>query len=390
MKYNLSRHQGENSYKFKYIYLILCLIFVVAIIATYILPKMLPQFFVDSEWILEVDSETNIESIRNIPENTAMIIIRILRDVFISGLVGVILYAFYEHRFESEEKQALIDGVNNILSENIESHIIKAMLASKEINEQVLSSELIDELLYNCLVRKTGNEAKANAVMKSILENIINKSTAIKDLDVSMMLDKFPDAQHRYCAYATYKMTYVIRYKVILNANVFTFILTNNKTVQNKNLGIFAFCQFIDSSFTGQEVYFNVNEITIDGIPLSKQGERVVRDEYIKEEYWNDLCNSKKGEEVLLLYSVDFLIRKYGNHYSYFTPSMASDIHLKFDASRTDIMRIKLLPYFNSSEKPTILLRDGNNPKTIEITLNDWVLPLSGATFIWQFEKKQV
>ena len=69
---------------------------------------------------------------------------------------------------------------------------------------------------------------------------------------------------------------------------------------------------------------------------------------------------------------------------------MTSNIHLRFDASKTDIKRIKLLPYFNSKEKPTILFGDGdeNNPRAIEITLNDWTLPLSGAAFIWQFERK--
>lgn len=361
--------------------------FVLAIIATHVLPKIFPRFFISSEWILEVDSETNSALIRNIPENTAMMIIGILQDVFISGLVGVILYAFYEHRFESEEKQVLIDEVNEILSENIEFHIIKAMLVSKEINNQVLSSELIDKILYNCLVKKTGNEAKANAVMKSILENVINKSTAIENLNVSMKLKTFSETK-KFCAYDTYKMTYTIHYKTILDTNVFTFILTNNKVLQNDNLGTFTFCQFIDSFFTGKEVYFHVKEITIDGIQLLAQGEREVHDEYIKEQYWNDLCDNKRGKEVLLLYSVEFLIRKQGNHYAYFTPFMANGIQLTFDASETDIARIKLLPYFNSSEKPTILPKDEKNPKTIEITLNDWVLPLSGATFIWQFEKK--
>lgn len=185
-------------------------------------------------------------------------------------------------------------------------------------------------------------------------------------------------------------MTYVIRYKVVLDADAFVFVLTNDQGVQRDNLGAFAFCQFIDSSFSGQEVYFKVNQITIDGIALEIQNKREICQNYVKEKYWNDSCDDKRGEIVQVVYSVKFLIRKKSNHYSYFTPAMTSNIHLRFDASKTDIKRIKLLPYFNSKEKPTILFGDGdeNNPRAIEITLNDWTLPLSGAAFIWQFERK--
>lgn len=360
------------------------------IIVTYVLPICFPNVFTDSLWTAVTDVDTNNISIEHIPESTAMMVINIFRNLATSGLVGVTLFMFYEYRFEKEEKQSLMDGVNSMLSKNIEPHIIHAVLTSKEVNEQLIPIEWVDEILKVCLIRKTKDEGKASAIIKSLLENVINQSVTIHELDVSMALNSFSDRQHKYCAYDTYQMTYVIRYKVLLDSDVFTFMLTNNLSVQSENLGAFAFCQFIDSSFSGQEVYFNVNEITIDGISLERQSSRKICKDYVKEQYWNERCREKKGKLVQVVYSVDFLIRKKGNHYSYFTPAITNGIHLKFDSSQTDIKRIKLLPYFNSGEKPTILTTsgDGNNPKAIEITLNDWVLPLSGAAFIWQFEKK--
>lgn len=385
-----NRCSSGGSYKFKYIYLVLGLSFVAIIIASYLLPRYFPQVFTESMWILITDPKTGVQSIEYISKNTAMLVIGILRDVFVTGLVGIVLYAFYEHRFENEEKQTLIDGVNQILSDNIEAHIVKAMLTSKEVNNQILSSETIDEILRNCLEKKVGDNAKADAIMKSLLENVINKSGTIRDLDVSITLSNFNDTAKKYSDYSKYRINYVIRYKATLSADSFIFMLTNSKSIQNSNLGTFNYCQFVDSCFSGSEVFFNINEITVEGQSLTRIGERITGADYVQEEYWHESCNGKKGQEVQVCYSVDFLTRKRGNHYSYFTPFMTNGVHLKFDVSATDIKRIKLLTYFNSGEKPTIIPATGtnDNPKTIEITLNDWVLPLSGAAFIWQFERK--
>ena len=381
---------STTSYKFKYIYLILGIVFVITIMLTYWLPNWFPSVFTESMWVLQTDPATGIQSIETISDSTATVIINILRDVVISGLVGIILYAFYEHRFENEEKQALINSVNQILSDNIELHIIKAILTSKEVTKHVLSPGMIDEILHNCLAEKVGSESKADAIMESLLENVINKSGTIRNLDVSMTMSNFSDPKHRYCAYEAYKMIYVIRYKVILATNSFVFIITNKKSIQNENLGPFTYCQFIDSSFSGSEVYFKVNEVTIDGEPLVIQDSRLTTANCVKEIYWNTSCNAKQGEELEICYSVEFLVRKHGNHYSYFSPFMTDGLHLKFVATNTDIKRIKLLTYFNSGKKPTILPppETEDNPKTIEISLNDWVLPSSGASFVWQFEKK--
>lgn len=390
MRVKEKKDSEQFLYKLKYIYLKLILVFISVIVGTYVLPMIFPSTFTDSLWAVVTDAATNSTFIEHTPESIGMTIINFCRNLAITGLVSVILFMFYEYRFEKEEKQSLMDGVNTLLSKNIEPHIIHAVLASKEVNEQLIPIEWIDEILKVCLIRKTKDEGKASAIIKSLLENVINQSMTIHELDVSMTLNNFYDKQHKYCAYSTYKMTYVIRYKVFLDTDIFVFMLTNNLDVQSKNLGAFAFCQFIDSSFSGQEVYFNVNKITIDGIPLERKKSREICEDYVKEQYWSEHCREKMGKLVQVVYSVDFLIRKNGNHYSYFTPAMTNGIHLKFDVSKTDIKRIKLLPYFNSGEKPTILTTSGdkNNPKAIEITLSDWVLPLSGSAFIWQFEKK--
>lgn len=386
----MSKNNTGSTYKFKYVYLVLVLVFIISLLILHYLPHFFPSFFVSESWFIETNPNTGAQTIKHISENTAMQILQILKDIVVSGLVGVILYAFYEHRFENEEKQTLIDGVNNILSDTIELHVEKAILSSKDIQKHVLSDEFVDEILRNCLLKKTGDEAKSNALLNSVLKNVINFQNTVTDLDVTMNLSNFSDQEHKYSRYESYKMTYTIRYRVILNFDKLVFILTNSKQFQNNNLGAFIYCQFIDSSFSGEEVFFNVKEVTIDGIPLNRIGDRERQSTYVKEEYWNNECTSKIDQEVQVVYSVEFLLRKMANHYSYFTPFMTKGINLSFDANATDIKRIKLLPYFNSGEQPTIVPGIGteDNPKRIAINLNDWVLPSSGVSFIWQFESK--
>lgn len=389
-KMAMGRSAKKSSYEFKYIYLVLCLIFIAAIVLSYFFPIWMPDWFIEEGWDIITDQETGSQTIIHTSENFAMLFLNIMRDVFICGLVGVVLYAFYEHRFESEEKETLMCNVESILSNAIEDRVVQAVLNSKEITSQVLSQDYIDNILSNCLIKKTGDIAKANAIMKTIVQGVINGSNTVNDLDVSMTLSNFADKEHYYNKYDTYKMTYVIRYRVTLTTDTCSFILTNNKQVQNENLGAFTYCQFVDSSFSGQEVFFKVNEVTIDGNSLRSKDNRLVEENYIREDYLIESCDDKIGKEIQLCYSVEFLVRKKSNHYSYFTPFMANGIHLRFDATTNDIKRIKLLPYFNSGEKPTVLPAPGisDNPKTIEINLNDWVLPQSGATFIWQYEMK--
>lgn len=387
----MKKELGQSSYKFKYTYLVLAIIFVLLILTTYLLPNKLPQIFFGDSWVVVPNNNVNnMEvSIEYVPQSMAMTVLGIVRDIATSGFIGVMLYAFYEYRFAKDAEQTLIDNVNNILLKNIKSSVIHALYTDRDISFQMLEPEWIDEILNTCLIRKTGDEGKANAVMKLLVENVINQHRTIEDLDVSMTLEDFSDQEKRYCAYSTYLMTYVIRYKVFLETDDFMFMLTNDRNLQSDNLGVFSFSLFVDSAFSGKEVYFAINQITIDGIPLTLQRKRENGNNFVKEQYWNTCCNDKRGKWVQVVYSVKFLIRKRSNHFSYFTPAMTNNIHLRFDASKTDIKRIKLLPYFNSKEKPTILLgEDENNPKVIEITLNDWTLPSSGAAFIWQFEKR--
>lgn len=389
---NIKRPPSSNSdseYKFKYIYLVLILAFILLVFLTYFLPTCLPDFFADDAWLLEVD-ENGEKVIKYITASTPMIILSLIREISVTGLVGVILYAFYEHRFEKEEKESLFQSVDAVLSKSVEEHTVKAFLESEVVFKQAFSHEFTKTVLKNCLLKETnGNVDKADAIIQTILGNVINKCSTIRDLDVGMVLEDFVDKSHRYSRYDSYKMIYSIRYKVVLDADKFKFLITNNRKVQNDHLSVFALCMYVDSAFSGKEVFFSVKEVTVDDERLSLSKNRKTNRNYVCEEYSDSALTAKKGTEVQVAYRVEFLLRKNSNYYSYFTPALTKGIHLKFEATSADIKRVRAVPYFNSGHQPNIS-EDRNSPTSAELTLNDWVLPLSGAALIWQFEGRDI
>lgn len=69
---------------------------------------------------------------------------------------------------------------------------------------------MLDEVILNCLSRKYADRARTEATMKSLLGNAIKYYSIVRDLDVSMTLDRFSDPTHKYNKYDIYQMTYTI------------------------------------------------------------------------------------------------------------------------------------------------------------------------------------
>lgn len=354
------------TYKFKYTYLILILVNIALIAATILIPTC--------------------EDLKN--DEIVSTVSSILRSVFISSLSGLMISFIYKHRFEVEEKEKLLKDVNEIFSETLEEKIINSILYNKESQEKLLKKERLDEILYNSLRLKVGNDSEAKGIMESFINRIVNVSDTVRELDIKMKLESFDNADRKYCKYDVYKMTNIYSYYTILKKDTFDFMLTNSRKIQNKNLHKYEYCLFVDSSFTGSSIYFEIEQISIDGINLEKVNFKNQANEYIAYHYKNEELQSSIGKEVKVIYKISFLVRKSGNHFSHFVPFNTENLHIEFDATNTDIVRLKILPYYNSSIEPVIMNDDDINPRNIQITLTDWVFPKSGQTFIWQYEKK--
>lgn len=377
----------EHKYEFKYVYLIILIALVLLIIVSFALPKFFPDFFIEEQWIISVSSEKPTISL--IEENIPTKILEIVKDILISALVGIILFIIYEHRFDKKDKEALINDINKHIETKVASSVLEMILSNETVVVNNISEKCIDQVLINCLKSKLQDDSneKALAISKSLIENFINKRETVTDLNVTITIKNTSGEHKIYTKYDSYIMNYRINYKTQLKEhNDFDFILTNDKSFQLDNLGTLTYCQFVDSSFSGNNIFFKVNEIAVDGSELKYKGEQIEKDKFIKKIYSG--IDAELGSEIPVEYSVDFLVRKNGNHYSYFTPFMTKNIRLTFNAEQSDIQRIKILPYLNSDKDPVIEYDDPINPKIINISLNDWTLPNSGISFIWQFEKK--
>ena len=380
-----SNRTTEGDYKFKYTYLILILFFGVLNCVAHFLPYWMPSFFNEEKYTIYTDENGEKYFIKD-SGNGLTLIVEMIENLSVTALIAVILSFFYEHRFEKEKEEMLVRSVNTILYPKIKEIIIESLLQSPQMINHVFSTDFRRKLLFNCLVRELGDEEKARATLDSLVKNVIDNSETIDDVDVSFVIEDFEDSDHEYSRYDSFKITYTMRYNVILKTNSFRFILTKDKKYQLDNLSIFAFIYYSENGFDGNKVFFNIRDAIIENKILG-QNNRYEDESKIILNYWNDKCRDLKGKKVKISYSAEFLMPKTNNFITYFTPAMTKGIHIKFESKAEDIERITARTFFNSGYQP-IIAQKGINPKSVEITLNDWILPLSGAVCIWQFDKR--
>ena len=363
----------KSSYEFKYVYQTLIILDLILLIVSFWIP--VASFYTSFAGII-------------FSQNGWDILFKILQGVFTSSLTGLIIAFFYKHRFEVEEKQRLFTSVNELIDEHITPKIVHAILYNDEMHEQLLSSDMIDKVLLSGLSKKVSDADKAKGLMDSLIAKVINASHTVRDLNISMKLNMFDDSARQYCQYDVYRMTKIYTYKTVLQDPSLKFMITNDRFMQNARQSEYDFCLFIDSSFSGDKMLFDIDDVSIGGVPLKNPTSDSEPNHFISYSYRDDSLLSRAGEEVQIKYKVSFLVRKNGNHFSHFVPFSTKDITIDFDATATDIKRLKVLTYYHSSIQPQIIYDDNTNPRTINISLFDWLFPKSGECFIWQYEEK--
>ena len=76
--------------------------------------------------------------------------------------------------------------------------------------------------------------------------------------------------------------------------------------------------------------------------------------------------------EVKINYSVEFLLRKNSNYFSYIAPCMIKGINLTFESKTKDIKRIIVVPYLNTAEQHRVEYDNTLNATRAYLFCNDW------------------
>jgi hypothetical protein len=384
----MENEESKLTYKFKYIYLILIIVILLVIIILYSFPIHFAKNDI-TFFGLDFKSENNVE----------VITVNILKAIFLSFLTALILSFFYEYKFKSEERKEIKNIINNIFQDNLEPLVVNAILSKTDIHTKLFNSEIIDKILQNCLSIKINDVIKANVakeIMDSLINNLIGKvnNDIIEGLYISLTLTEPSNNEKIKFNNDAYKVEYNIEYRTKLKSNNFNFIVTNDRTIQKNNLGVFSFSLYLHFFNPYIKNIFEIREIKIDEHYLNPIGKPTKNENFISYNYGNNDIKTS-DEMVKISYKVAFLLKRNSHSFFYLSPFITRNIHLTFDANNiSEINRIITWTYFNSNKEPLINYYDkkGNYkplyPTKIDISVDDWILPFSGAAFVWQFEEK--
>ena len=77
-------------------------------------------------------------------------------------------------------------------------------------------------------------------------------------------------------------------------------------------------------------------------------------------------------------------MEKSGHVYMYTVVCPTRNVTVEFDYALADIGFINVFDFFVSHRSPSIRMsRTADGPRSVEVEINDWVLPKSGVLFGW-------
>lgn len=309
-----------------------------------------------------------------------------------SSFSGLIIAVTYDIALKRESNQSIITTVQNFINDTFKKTVKETLLYDKDIQKDLLSIEIINEIFYNCLAIKLNDELMAKEIINSLIDDVISKYPKVSDLVVKVFLEKIKYSDYNLVPkYDVLLRTEHITYKSKLNTTTFTFMITDNKLIQEKYLFSYPYPYVLHSKSAkiSEKYFFEVDDVTIDGILLKKIEQKEEEDCYYYKFSITKDIEKLLDKDVLISYKVKSLIRKKSNYYSYFVPFITKNLSVTFDVFSSDITRIRALPYFNSGKSCTITeyndTNNPNNPRRVSLDLNDWVFPKSGITLVWQF-----
>jgi hypothetical protein len=234
----MEKKTNELTYRFKYIYLLLIIADLIIIIFLFAFPASIESGNIS---FFGLNFEKN---------SFETITVNILQAIFLSILAALILSFFYDYNFKKEEKKEIENIVNNVFHVNLEPLVVNAVLSENDIHRKIFNAEMIDRILKNCLSIKLNDVNNANIskeIKDSLINNLITKinSDIIENLYVSLTLTKPNNNERIDTDDDAYKVEYKIEYQAELKSNNFKFMVTNDRTIQKNNLGLFSFCLFL-------------------------------------------------------------------------------------------------------------------------------------------------
>ena len=304
--------------------------------------------------------------------------------------LGVAIIGFvYEWVVRNETKQELDEVLGQHFRDQaraINAQLPRAMLTTPDIMRQVLSSDVVDEVILTSLEIRLRDAQLAKEAYDSFLRHLLVDEERRSNYRCKISLTPTKSGVISQDITQKYYDAYIdVRYETHLQKNDFRFICVPtadeySELLRDPNWELRWIAEPI-KDFPG-ELNFDVETVQVAGLKLdvrreASNGKYVVVADHLK-------LQSMQGNLVNIYYRYKVRIKKRGHLLMVHMPCPTYNVVVELDYANTDIHFVNVLDFFVSKTKPAIrYFPSPQKHHRIEVEVDDWVFPRGGIVFVW-------
>lgn len=309
-------------------------------------------------------------------------------------IVSIIGYIYEKLlRRETEEKiKTDLTAVVNEFEGRLPSLLVNTLIYNRDAQRQFLSENITDRVLNWCLETKLKDEQMVSELRESFFQEIFGYQGRWINLVHHITLK---DLTHTTLDYSQIKepdkyllLIDHISYKTKLTNPQFNFVCSKTREEHERYLKdeTYQSCWQFRAAFIDNldAPYFYVTRMIIDDIELNIS-RSMINDNALLVKCDHEILSSLQDKFVQVDYIISSLVRKNSNSFHIDIRNPTRELRVSIDASSSGIKRLSYIPYFITKRRPTPTYDDHINPNFIDLYLADWIFPVSGLTFVWQY-----
>lgn len=262
----------------------------------------------------------------------------------------------------------------------------------KESNriQEIVSVDHQSHLLKTIIGIRCGNQSMADEIVDGFVNKVFTFPKTWRNRRHRIVLNELPQEKYsQEICNSYYSLTLEMKYQYELDRVFFQFGYVSDRDKFEELVGKFDFeyIYLLSSPELSDKIdnpIFSVSKVEINGISLIASSPQKKKDSLLIN-YRNKSLNNMLGREVSVHYIISTFILK-RNHKFFdqilFPTKNSSTI---FEFSGTKIHSVSVREFYVSAQQAKVRYFPPSVPKSVEVSIDDWVFPESGQIFVWNY-----
>ncbi|XVS66008.1 hypothetical protein ACQPYE_08130 [Actinosynnema sp. CA-299493] len=311
-----------------------------------------------------------------------------------SGLFGIGVVGFFFELLDRElGEQHTKEGLREAVRAEapaIRDAVLDALAFDPKTLEGVASDDHLDRVATNAIALRLKDKALAHDLYADLRNQVIHAPERWRDVDATVALHPW-NGRPASAANSMFVATVRWEYKVRPTTSTMRFSCVSDPAEYRELLrdqAVTSVWHFDPSSgldAANPEV-FELTSVTVNGKPR-----KIRRTERTDAQLYTVNLGSKAhgSEEITVAYTYRALVLRHGHLLYLDLPRPTKGFHVQLDYGQAGIRRMNTLDFFASSQVSRVEhSRRSDEPKTVNISFDGWMLPRAGVAFVWVLEEE--